>query len=603
MLTEKERTSTTDLSPELTDIFALLKDNISGLKGLIKNSEQDFLTISDKLHSYISRSRKLQDKSSNVAISITEKVLEKGISELNWLLKHISEFLSKSVSEIKTNKEQLDNVLVNIEDIIEQIDDFETIVKHLKMLGVSTKIESSRLGNDDEGFFALAEKVDNLSKVISEQTSTIFKKAFSLSNTIRKTTSYLSVMEKEQNNQVELIINKTNLTLGIFEKKCSESYKKADGIALNSEKIGTCISGIVTSVQFHDIIRQKMEHVQEALLATVENNTPLFEGKLIPHGISDELEIIHDVCELQTSQLESALSEFTSAVSGIISNLTEVDKNVDKILSETANFLGEKAMLSGDSLNEIQTDLSTISAGLRKGAEISVELSASIKSVLEIVENLAGHFSQIEEVGTEIEIIAINARIKAAHTGLNGTALGVLAESIQKLSLDAKERTGKTTKILERIETATHKLKTNASDKEEEDSQIIQLKIDEILKTIIEQYNHCNFSISEMKTEVEHFKKEIKKTAEGITIQNVAKSTISEIIKKLGRIVKTIKKSVKINANKEQNTQGLLNLYTMQSERNTHISFSNSNNNAYTVKLKDDGEKQENYLGDNVELF
>lgn len=47
----------------------------------------------------------------------------------------------------------------------------------------------------------------------------------------------------------------------------------------------------------------------------------------------------------------------------------------------------------------------------------------------------------IEDVGAEIKLIALNASIKAARTGEQGRALGVLAMAIQRLSSEAREQT------------------------------------------------------------------------------------------------------------------------------------------------------------------
>ena len=180
-----------------------------------------------------------------------------------------------------------------------------------------------------------------------------------------------------------------------------------------------------------------MEHSAEALHMLSEE---------LDKGDSDisanSLNVVHDVCELQVIQLNNSVNEFSTAVSDIITNLNSVNENVTSISNTTISLLGENSIFSNKSILLIQKELSAIITGLSKSAEISNELSGSIKSIVGIVSDLSKSVFEIEEVGNEIEIIALNARVKAARTGIKGSSLDVLAEAIQKLSLDAKNHTG-----------------------------------------------------------------------------------------------------------------------------------------------------------------
>ncbi len=76
---------------------------------------------------------------------------------------------------------------------------------------------------------------------------------------------------------------------------------------------------------------------------------------------------------------------------------------------------------------------------------------------------MGGTIEAIEDVGAEIELIAINASIKAAHTGTAGAALGVLALAIQRLSADARRQTDAVARILKTIFEASRTLQETAS--------------------------------------------------------------------------------------------------------------------------------------------
>ena len=83
-------------------------------------------------------------------------------------------------------------------------------------------------------------------------------------------------------------------------------------------------------------------------------------------------------------------------------------------------------------------------------------------SVAETIAGMSESIEAIEEVGAEIELIALNASIKAAHTGEAGAALGVLATAIQHLSADARRQTDAVSRILGDIAKASEVLQENA---------------------------------------------------------------------------------------------------------------------------------------------
>jgi Methyl-accepting chemotaxis protein len=420
------------------------------------------------------------------------------------------------------------------------------------------------------------------------------------------------VLERDQNSQSEVILNNTSLTLGQFEKKYYDCSERVENIANNSKNVSKNIGNIVTSIQFHDITRQQMEHVYEALEeVSGKINLSGFRGsvKEVPE---DNLSTLHDVCELQSYQFSSSINEFVEAVDNIILHLKDVEHNVTDIFSDTLCLLAEDDS-SGDnsrkdnSLSAVKTELSAILSSLHKNEEISEELSKSIKSVVEIVEDLAKYVLEIEEIGTEIEIIALNARIKAAHTGLNGLALGVLAEEIQKLSIDAKAQTISVTGILQDIGkiSKTLKMSIDESAQKEDSNSVsdINEKIIGLINTIIDLEKDTKVTIDGIRTKVTNLKDDINKTADNIKIHHQNKQIADGINALLMAIISVLKKNINPAVNKKSNVDNLLAKYTMDSERQIHERFSKKEKLAIENNDDESEKKQDDFFGDNVDLF
>ncbi|MBU2493471.1 MAG: hypothetical protein KJ571_12655 [Bacteroidetes bacterium] len=589
--------------PVFISKFENIINEISSVAG---NSENEFLEIGGKLQNYLSTSRELLDVSQKAGSSISNEILEEGIAKLSTLLESFSDKFSNSALEIKYKKENLQNIYKQMEAIINELFGFNKIVKRLKMLGISTKIESARLGTDDNGFYLLAEKVDELSGTISDKAAAIHNKANHLKTEINKTIIDLSGLEIEQTNQSKIILNNTTHSLQIFKNKYSDCISKIDNNISSYTGVSKNISKIVTSIQFHDITRQQMEHVSEST-AEIKNGLLEIDCNTGQDEAVDKLRTVSNICGLQIEQIKNSLNEFESAVANIKTSLENVENNINDILVETEELLSDSKHSGENILKNVQVELETVSGGLIKSTKIGDELTLSIKSVVTIVNELAAQVREIEEIGSELEIIALNARVKAARTGDNGMALGVIAESIQNLSLEAKSQTVSTIDVFKSIETTSIKLSGHSLQNAESDNAdsifATNKEISELVNLIIKQEEDAGKLIETLHKGVDKLNNDINETRANLDVHNEFKFSIERIKEDFENISGLIDNSIGVDPNKSRNIQALMKNYTMNSERRIHNNFAEDKNLRLEDNSNDNSIDSCNDLGDNIELF
>ncbi len=572
-----------------------------------KNTEQEFIDIGQKLQSYLSNSKSISEIASEAAESVAKKVLDNGVVQLNSLLVELKDHFSKSIVEIKNDKNELVSILDKIMVIIDEIDGFKKIVKHLKVLGISTKIEIARLGTDDKGFSALVQNVDRLSDVIDTKAKNISTKANFLASEINKTTIELDKLETEQINQSTVVLNSAEHSVIGFKNQYAGNSNHISNILNSNEEITQSIGNIVVSIQFHDITRQQMEHVNMAFddaINKIESiNSPIDESAFI-----SELGSVIDLCELQAVQLVNSLNEFMSAVEEIINSLIEVKDSIGSILFE-AEKLFAKSNSKENFLELVKKELFTISDELKKNAIVEKKLYDSINSVVDVVEDLAKFVIEIENIGDEIEIIALNAIIKAAHVGNEGSALGILAESIQRLSIEAKLQTGSITKKLNIVNEISQTLRIDLNNSDElldNDTKTISTnsKIENMVNDIILVENDTKKLFFTLNSDIQSLLAEIKSNINKIEFHNKIKNNINLIIEDIDKLVNDFSLQYGNEHKKTLNHTALLNKYTMHSEREIHKNFLSAKNGKKKVDKKVIQQQINNDdLGDNVELF
>lgn len=589
--------NTQELATKLTSLEKLTGD-------AIHNSENEFLLIGSKLQSFLTESKSVTDMSYESAKKLSDGVLTKGIEELETLLQQFREYLQNFAQEIKNDKEELLKILANIKDIYNELDEFKKIVKQLKMLGVSTKIESARLGGDDQGFISLADNVEKLSSTIGDKTIGIKNQSTYLIKEIVEITSNLDRVETVQNEQSQLILENTSGTLEAFQTKNNQCSKIMSEVLNGSKNVSQNISEIVSSIQFHDITRQQIEHVNEVVASMHENCSQI--EVIEDNEALTELCMIRDTSELQSAQMQNANDEFYNAVSTIVSNLRNVEATVSEMFLQSTSLIIDNSGLQSQSFKSMEDELLIILAGLIKNISIAAELSNSIKTAVNIVDELALNIRAIEEIGAEIEFIALNARVRSARTGSSGSALGVIAEAIQKLSLVAKNQTARASDILNEINDATERLRINTSEEKRKTSSEELSKFDRQIKNLLNNLQQIENTesafLEKIKGKVYLLKNEISSTLTDITIHEKVKDISHQAIRLFKEIITQIEILPNVLDNKKENTQALKKKYTMHSERKIHENFTNENTSA-VKPLKLSNTENENIFGDNVELF
>jgi hypothetical protein len=179
------------------------------------------------------------------------------------------------------------------------------------------------------------------------------------------------------------------------------------------------------TIQFHDLTRQQVEHVIEVLRRLCAESAGSVGGRACdPRAAAG-------ILALQSLQLAHAGEKFAASAASVAGNL-------DDIATRVVEMAAESQTLSGSSVEKKNAFFLQMERGCTFALE-SLSHCASAEAVARLTSGgLAGSIDRmrgsIEEIRTkeiEMQRIALNASIRAAHIGVSGDALGVLAGSMQ----------------------------------------------------------------------------------------------------------------------------------------------------------------------------
>ncbi|MFA8344344.1 MAG: methyl-accepting chemotaxis protein [Rhodothermaceae bacterium] len=587
-----------------------ISEVVENLLALNASTEEEFLLAGSKLNDYKLRCKKLIEDSTELSNELSGEILMEKISGINEMSK---EFLNQFKSNSEENKlsfKLMEEIEVQLGSVMSEIHGFKKIIKTLKTLGVATLIESARLGDDAAGFNALATDVESLADNIEEKSLQIDKETKQLLKLISDTIGNNISLGKQQEEKIRTIISELGTDLNVLEEKHNVRLNTVEHILTDSGNINNDVSQVVTSVQFHDITRQQIEHVIESLTKASDELS-----EITPETSMDDvnriLALARDISRLESAQLENSGQIFIEAVENIKTSLKDIQKSIGNISTEIGSFLSDSDDEGNNFLSEIAEGLKNVNLVLEESSSINNQVKASLIEVGETVKNLSHFLHLIEEIGEEVELLAINANIKAAHTGSEGAALGVIADSIQKLSSEAMNQTILVSKPLKKITNEARSLTSDGEaaevrDKIEANIKTITVEMENALTTIQGINVSSSESMGGLNNDTDNLQRDINDLDENINIHNETATVVENCIQILNAVIDDCLSEIGEDHRVENKEilDKIVSSYTMLSERKI---YSIINDDTDIQSEMDEGEYQmeseESGLGDNVELF
>jgi methyl-accepting chemotaxis protein len=557
---------------DLSDILRNIRGEQLALTG---STEEEFLVIGAGLHDFQRRAVNITGVAQDLVNLVTGEEIVNGIKSLDRIVGLMDFFLTNALGKNEQSYSTLSRVVEVLNDLDDPLTGFRKINKTLRMLGICTRIESTRLAEGAEGFDNLASDVQQLYLQINEKASSVNDRKKVLGVIVRQAIDRVRMIESEQRAEVGAMLGRASSSLKVLAEVNAKCAGVASSITTASKDVSRNMAEVVMSIQFHDITRQQLEHAGEALAdlcCRLERIGTTGTGAIDPDTIFCEALA---VSELQAAQLTHAASELSAAVENILENLRGVAGMEEAISIEARNMAGSADASGSSFFKDMESNLTSVAVALQRSASENRSLVVALEGVDGTIEEISLFVDSIETIGEEIELIAINAQIKAARTGEDGSALGVLAEAIQRLSLDARSQTSTITGMLKSITDASGDLcRDVAAETSAMETGVLEItaNLGELLQMLSKVNKKFMSLLENIGSSVGSLNADIGSAAAGITVHQRIGAVLDKVIDELAGLVSMIRPKVQSSpgAAAPVNLADLAGRYTMHSERKIH---------------------------------
>ncbi|MBN2843534.1 MAG: hypothetical protein JXM68_10610 [Sedimentisphaerales bacterium] len=436
----------------IESLTRILQDADPGFMGLCTDSQELYNSI-ESLQKQVSKVAELFNmKDENCSFRQVETLAAGTLSSFQ----NTTQDISHSVNSIGTLKTE-------IEILAEHTEKFRESSNYLRIIRTNISMESVRTDRSRELFSSLADEIQKLSEKIN-QISTSMAGDLNLAQQNQRKAE--TEIREELGN-----IGQLHIQAGTRINSATEQAKTLmelsgnwlERIAKNFQTIARNISQVIISMQFHDIFRQQLEHVIEALQDIQARTSQDKKNKT-------DLAYAYSIAQLQIAQIEHVCQEVGSAGESIRVAFSNIKNELAKIDMHEACSRGDNNVGQSNVFNTLINELGQFNNFINEASALNLQARQAIDMVKQTTMALTTYIREIRTISRELSFKALNAIVLTERLGSEGKSLAVLTEEVYSCAGRAQKLGDEVTTVLGEITDLSSKLSTDEQDNQLNDS-------------------------------------------------------------------------------------------------------------------------------------
>jgi methyl-accepting chemotaxis protein len=450
----------------------LLENLVNRIQDLNVKTEKDFLLIGTNLQEFASRAGEISKIAISASSIMSGDEIRGAVGGLKGMIDQLEELFHEADDATGINLDGLRAVGRTLREVFEELQELKGSSRDLKMLALSTKIQSTRTGKGLAAFMQLGNDIAGMSEVIHTKSADLSDETARLAGFVGDVTGNLRGLKSRQQYQTTEVMRGTRSIVESLGDISIRSGQEVERIKGSSDQINSSIQELVTAIQYQDITRQAMDKIRidlrNILNETEQSNSSTQKGMPDPEIIACSTSLRQASAMRKTGdQIKGATKEMVSGLRLIADNIADMSNVTSAASKDTERFL-----------HQLEQGMASVTSFLSEVVESSREMSDALSSLAESVEGMSTYSEEIEVISSDVELISLNARIMAAQTGLGGAGMGVIAGAVHTTASESEQRRKSLSERFENITLASMELKTEIEDtvkgKERELDQVVR---------------------------------------------------------------------------------------------------------------------------------
>lgn len=573
-----EQVEQLDMSYSVEEIVSLFEDVDQKIQDLHQCSADDFLGLNAKFKNFYKESKSVSSDATTLLALFSHEQNEQ-----------LKEELTAGRTELQLSldsmKEQQYETLRLVHDLGDAMSAYLFPLRHINNEFGILNMELIAL----EVSFRTALLQNNFDTVGFQQMIRDWEEfVYDITETKKLSQSFLEECEYSLHH-IELIggrglrslVTLTELTeqgLILFDAKQKESNQNLPAIRAKSDSVAKSIADVITSLQYQDIIRQKMEHIQQAHVKLLDDLQQIDLDKS-PNAWTQVLVQVRDISALQAAQLQATNKEYQAAIEAIALHFRTIAKEMTSVASicrSTMNDNDDREQRS--TITDLVDRFKRADALLARVLEVFPECSREVLLIRDgasmLQKRIGGHVETFFCLSTQVEVMLSPYR-KTLGRHFEHYMLQV-DEMLSTMRRNMESVSVQNAILIKSIEGLGRYAKKLAESELLWDYVQLNVKRSHSLsERLLNTEQESNALLRKIETTCRSISDETQAALAAVRYYDFFENVIAEIVRGLSSMSSRI--CAEVDVAEHGDMSAVRNLYTMESERKIHDQFTGTN--------------------------
>jgi len=561
----------------IKDIILVFSDIDVKITALTECSAEDFLSLNNYLKKFYNDAKVISGQTEQIYDIIAGNEHAKFFEDLISVQDSLNSRINMLKNKILKSIRGLEKMLTSLNLVFVPLKNFNLNILTLNFLLVNLKLNVAY--SDNEKFAGVAEQVDWITSEISKLKMILPKISESLllvKNVTRLSSGKLIEIRKKNILDIDRVTGQINDSVVLLKEKQTDAARKMPELTKRTQSYFDSVNKIIMNLQYHDIIRQKMEHVQETHKNIIKELSAMNlktdeAGKIDLSESAQQFLQIRDIAGVQVAQLINTNKEYQKAFAVIMRKFWDISEDMCVISQLSNEFVGDND-ITDSYYKDVQDRLRGTTTVLKRLIGANEDFGNEIDIISSTIEEKQSRVKEIRECYD-----GINNKIEEIMDSLDGEKnLVRITGEISQLVDTISENLNDVVLFFNQAQNISKKLQD--INREDSDNDIsahlreLSNRISSLLNSI-EDHNQKIEAILTNNSKLSlNLSSEIKSSVEQVKYYDFFEKIMLEIVTALNTIYAKLDNETlsMLKHNKAENLKSLEDRYTMESERIVH---------------------------------
>lgn len=610
---QSDKKANLDVLGEVLKTFFLIDKKILDLH---KCSSDDFLSLNRIMKQNHQKATYVKE---NVALAF-EKIGPEGnlknFEHLKQGLKALQEEFFSFENEINSKLSTLERIQANFSLMFVPINNFRQNLASLKLLLSNIKLTNNLYDRSLKNFSENeAIRIESVINKVKESCPVFEENIYVIQKHLKTLYQDLLTIKDLIIGELEEKLETLRADFEVIEKHHEQTASLRNTADKITQNFNRSVGSIITNLQYHDIIRQKMDHIQQThklIIKEINQNSQQKDNNQ-KYPANPFFLQIPQIIEIQTAQLLHANKDYQGAIDHISKKMIEIGQDINAIARLFRSLIHFE--FKGKTVSRVHIDelFQKLVSDKKECIGKFKAMTEDVNLIQRIINNLFEKFNDLEMIENSIEQSIVDKISFGNLLVSEESETASQAQQILKLYADNHFEKNKIRTLFDNSASLLKELVK--SNNEYLHEQKGMEKINQNLGLVSDTFNSINENlefIEDMQLEIMEKSIQIEEAGKEVVVNvkyyDFFEKTIDQLIEKFDHINTLLKDKQPVYHDSSEQKRGLEQIekyYTMKSERIIHNSkLANPGSVDELKKYLDDMETTDNERdGNDVEFF